>query len=518
MWLRWRYPKASVTLKSLAQSGTDSWYFASHLDRLPKNADLVLVDYVTNDLSDKVAGDATEHSMRAVTEKIIRAALSLPRKPTVILLGLLRMPHLMTAAHHAYQDAVYAHVADAYDVTLVSYRDAIWPEFSQKPNPALYETTSPPHPTWVIHCEEIKNGSRRRCCTTWMVRGCPPTFLSPTLWLIFMQVIHQLIADCLVHAVSVAAGSTPLPIPPSSLFLDEAVEALDACRKPLTHYVGDGLRAAAAAPGDGWYWWDLRKTKEGWEYDDEKVAASKWRRLGIKNGPRAPRSRDAALRLKALAARAGQRRPATATARVTAPVTVTPAAAAAAAIGLRRAPLTFWMNFSATPALLVTHARGAGDYWLDQFARRSSCVHATRAQVSPELRALRGRRGIDRKNRARGGRARERAASISQNLRTPHQDWHVPFRQALLDAFSGNAAGPVGLRRSLDGPLEPGIRLAVSQALASGARPVSRNHPGFCGPRPLRSARCDARPPEGHGGVRRRARVCGADTVQAHGA
>ena len=102
-----------MTLASLAQPGTDSWYFAAHLDRLPKAADLVLVDYVTNDLG-ILEGDATEHATRAVTEKIVRAALALPKKPTVILLGLLRTLHLTTAAHHAFQDAVYARVADAY--------------------------------------------------------------------------------------------------------------------------------------------------------------------------------------------------------------------------------------------------------------------------------------------------------------------------------------------------------------------------------------------------------------------
>ena len=171
----------------------------------------------------------------------------------------------------------------------MSYRDAIWPEFSQKPNPALYETVKGAHPTWVVEPRGNHNTG-----PTWprtqlsrpyrMLTVLPP----PTECVIFAQVIHQLIADCLAHAVAAAAGSTPpRPIPPSPLFLDEAVEALDACRNPLTHYVGDGLRAAAAPPGDGWHWWDLRKTKEGWEYDDEKVAASRRRRLRIKNGPRA---------------------------------------------------------------------------------------------------------------------------------------------------------------------------------------------------------------------------------------
>lgn len=67
-WLQWRYPRAKVARLVLAQPGTDSFYFAAHLERLPRNADLVLVDYLTNDLG-ILDGDTTPHTMRAVTER-----------------------------------------------------------------------------------------------------------------------------------------------------------------------------------------------------------------------------------------------------------------------------------------------------------------------------------------------------------------------------------------------------------------------------------------------------------------
>ena len=60
-WLQWRYPSARVARVVLAQAGTDSFYFAAHLERLPRNADLVIVDYLTNDLG-ILDGDTHTHT------------------------------------------------------------------------------------------------------------------------------------------------------------------------------------------------------------------------------------------------------------------------------------------------------------------------------------------------------------------------------------------------------------------------------------------------------------------------
>ena len=102
-WLQWRYPSARVARVVLAQAGTDSFYFAAHLERLPRNADLVIVDYLTNDLG-ILDGDTTPHTMRAVAEKIVRAALALPLRPAVVLVALFRTIALTTRQHFAFQD------------------------------------------------------------------------------------------------------------------------------------------------------------------------------------------------------------------------------------------------------------------------------------------------------------------------------------------------------------------------------------------------------------------------------
>ena len=105
-------------------------------------------------------------------------------------------------------------------MTLVSFKDAIWPDFEQRPHITLYETVQGSHPIWTV---------------------------------------HQLIADTLAYACAVAAvnpdGAIP-PVPAAPIFLDATVEALETCRAPLTHYTGTTLRAAAQ-PGAGWRWWDL---------------------------------------------------------------------------------------------------------------------------------------------------------------------------------------------------------------------------------------------------------------------
>ena len=334
-WLQWRYPRAKVARLVLAQPGTDSFYFAAHLERMPRNADLVLVDYLTNDLG-ILDGDTTPRTMRAVTEKIMRAALALPRRPAVVLVALLRTIALTNRQHFAFQDTVrpvartcaphrqktrfpqvYAPLAAAYNVTLVSFKDAIWPDFEQPPQIALYETVKGSHPRWTV---------------------------------------HQLIADTLAYACAVAAsnpgGAIP-PVPIAPIFLDANVEALETCRAPLTHYAGATLRAAAQ-PGAGWRWWDLRATKEGWEYNATATSRLQERQL--------------------------------ATARVRKPPThnlrAQPRLAPAAPHRLH-SPLTFWMNFSAT-------SRPAWTMLCPRFTQLSFHSQAgPRSYVSAVVRAVR---------------------------------------------------------------------------------------------------------------------------------
>jgi len=49
-------------------------------------------------------GDTTPHTMRAVAEKIVRAALALPLRPAVVLVALFRTIALTTRQHFAFQD------------------------------------------------------------------------------------------------------------------------------------------------------------------------------------------------------------------------------------------------------------------------------------------------------------------------------------------------------------------------------------------------------------------------------
>ena len=330
-WLEKTFPRAKIERTSLAQSGTDSFFFAAHLERLSHKADLVIVDYLTNDLG-ILDGDTTAHTMRAVVEKILRAALALPRAPAALLVGILRTVELTTARNFEFQDEVYQPLAEAYDVTLVSYRDAIWPDFATPPPAAVYETRKGSHPTWYI---------------------------------------HQLIADAMVYACALVmndlgdAAEAPPAIPMAPIFRDEAVDALSTCREPLTHLVGDGLRdgVAGAAPAR-WAWWDLRPTKEGWQYvsaDEDFEAAL---REGTGNGTarrlqRGKRSTNNGAGARAAAkARQGARQRARARPK---------AAAKPAAAALRPHPdghalhlvdpLSFRMNFSDTPGLVVTYLR-----------------------------------------------------------------------------------------------------------------------------------------------------------------
>ena len=168
-------------------------------------------------------------------------------------------------------------------MTLVSFKDTIWPDFEQRPHITLYETVQGSHPIWTV---------------------------------------QQLIADTLAYACAVAAvnpdGAIP-PVPAAPIFLDATVEALETCRAPLTHYTGTTLRAAAQ-PGAGWRWWDLRATKEGWEYDATTTGHLQERRLATARVRKPPSSR---------------------------PSTERPRLAPAAPHRLHP-PLTFWMNFSAT--------------------------------------------------------------------------------------------------------------------------------------------------------------------------
>mmetsp|Transcript_22002 Transcript_22002/g.33958 ORF Transcript_22002/g.33958 Transcript_22002/m.33958 type:complete len:568 (-) Transcript_22002:792-2495(-) len=232
-WLKKEYPKTQISLKSIARDGTDSyWFVSSNTIKNLDKADLVFFDYSTNDLIDNVKYS----EMRAIYEKIIR---SVNRTP-IIMLSLLRTMDSDCSEHDFYfQEHVLEPVASYYNVTLISYKDAIKPTPNSLPSPASLWDTKGVHPLWYV---------------------------------------HQLIADTIAYAVNTVRkdgfiqhddNNTQLPPP---IFTLSSIDDLTACPQPLTHYYhtqdNHSLRDAARFDEQQyWSYWTLRKGKEGWQYN-----------------------------------------------------------------------------------------------------------------------------------------------------------------------------------------------------------------------------------------------------------
>ena len=117
------------------------WRLAN-IDVVVKTApDLILRDYTSNDLLGGpgdipyVPNDLSmdQHLNRAVAADLARALLSIPSRPAVIFLMLLR--HFSGPdSHYDSQATDFEPVARAFGLTLVSYRDAIWPTERSPPD------------------------------------------------------------------------------------------------------------------------------------------------------------------------------------------------------------------------------------------------------------------------------------------------------------------------------------------------------------------------------------------------
>lgn len=288
-WLKSRYPRSNVRLKSLAVDGTDSfWFVANKLETLTE-ADLVIIDYSTNDLL--TSPDVRRGEMRAVVEKIVRRITLLKSQPSVVVLSLLRSIDATSSATFTFQRQVYEPIARAYGATLVSYRDAVWPDFERGIlSQALYETNKGSHPWWYV---------------------------------------HQLIADTMAYACEVAltledGQEESRSVPEGPLFDEPTVDALEACAEPLTslYHTADprhSLRLGATLQGSSWNYLAHRANKEGWQFNATATTTTE-RRLAV-NSKKKEHCRS---------------------------VVHLPSA---------YETITFPMNFSASPALVVTYLR-----------------------------------------------------------------------------------------------------------------------------------------------------------------
>ena len=125
-----------VDLRNMAVPGTNSLWRVAELSSVPfKDADLLIVDYLTNDvLNDEgtitIGGsDSSWSRLRSATEILVRRALTANPDLALIYLGLTRgWKSSMSTGQKAYdfQKEVYGAVLDHYHVPFVSFRDAIW--------------------------------------------------------------------------------------------------------------------------------------------------------------------------------------------------------------------------------------------------------------------------------------------------------------------------------------------------------------------------------------------------------
>jgi len=147
VWLQQRYPKANVTHHNLARGATDSIWILANSELIARyRPDLVLYDYSTNDISPTAASEPVK--MRSISEAVVRTIYSMPSAPAIIQMVLFRSPRQgRDALTLEVETEGIEPVAEYYDVTLISYRKAIWPSLNRPPSGGviMFKKT---HPLW----------------------------------------------------------------------------------------------------------------------------------------------------------------------------------------------------------------------------------------------------------------------------------------------------------------------------------------------------------------------------------
>ncbi len=117
-WWRQTFPKAKIEYVNAGIGATGSDYGAlrAQRDLLSHHPDFVIVEFAVNDPDNDTAAETLEG--------LVRQILGEPNSPAVILLFTMRQDGGNAQKAHA-------RVGRHYDLPMVSYRDALWPEIAQ---------------------------------------------------------------------------------------------------------------------------------------------------------------------------------------------------------------------------------------------------------------------------------------------------------------------------------------------------------------------------------------------------
>ncbi|KAH8082892.1 Ribosomal protein L11 methyltransferase PrmA [Aureococcus anophagefferens] len=154
--------------------------------------------------------------------------------------------------HYAYQDIV-APVARRYGASLVSYRDAFWPDVAAPPHVAYWYNTRAEHET----CGRYGGPFRQDPHPTYEDHQ----LIADVLWYHWLQ--HAAAAHCARDDDGADGPGEPEPEP--ELSPEEAAPA-DPCGAVLASFVAEGSDAEfpAARRGRDWRYYEDRPAKPGW--------------------------------------------------------------------------------------------------------------------------------------------------------------------------------------------------------------------------------------------------------------
>jgi len=118
-WWKENFPKAKIELVNAGIGATDSLYGALRVqeDLLNHSPDFVVVEYSVNDRSEKMYAETMEGLLRHI--------LNSPAKPAVMMLFTMNLNGQNAQEWHS-------QVGKHYDIPMISYRDAVWPEVEAK--------------------------------------------------------------------------------------------------------------------------------------------------------------------------------------------------------------------------------------------------------------------------------------------------------------------------------------------------------------------------------------------------
>jgi len=154
--------------------------------------------------------------------------------------------------HYAYQDIV-APVARRYGASLVSYRDAFWPDVAAPPHVAYWYNTRAEHET----CGRYGGPFRQDPHPTYEDHQ----LIADVLWYHWLQ--HAAAAHC---ARDDDGGGGPAEPEPEPELLPEEAAPADPCGAVLASFVAEGSDAEfpAARRGRDWRYYEDRPAKPGW--------------------------------------------------------------------------------------------------------------------------------------------------------------------------------------------------------------------------------------------------------------